>query len=205
MKRLIKFAKPRRSRKSIILTMKYTLKIKETDADKIKKIREMFISWMRDKFSTWDDTVLQYFLYDTHTEQNDKDDRLELEGHLDKILQDEEDIYKPIVITMKYVLDIHEDNDEENKRIGKKFIAWMRDKFSKWNQTILDYCFYDNNLKYEEDKEDLVLTSHLNTILKDDCTHMENREIEEMNLNNDNKDTSSSESTATPEISEDAV
>ena len=42
----------------------------------------------------------------------------------------------------------------------------------------------------------------LNTILKDDCTHMENREIEEMNLNNDNKDTSSSESTATPEISE---
>ena len=125
MKRLIKFAKPRRSRKSIILTMKYTLKIKETDADKIKKIREMFISWMRDKFSTWDDTVLQYFLYDTHTEQNDKDDRLELEGHLDKILQDEEDIYKPIVITMKYVLDIHEDNDEENKRIGKKFIAWM--------------------------------------------------------------------------------
>ena len=206
MKRLIKLvAKPRRSRKSIILTMKYTLKINETDTEQIKKIREMFISWMRDKFSAWDDTILQYFLYDTHTEQNDTDDRLELEGHLDKILQDDEDLYKPIVLTMKYVLDIHEDNDEENKRIGKKFIAWMRDKFSKWNQTILDYCFYDNNLKYEEDREDLVLTSHLNAILKDDCTHMENREIEEDNLNHENKDTSSSESTATPEISEDAV
>ena len=82
--RLIK-SKPRRGRKSIILTMKYTLDI---HSDKSDEIRDMFITWMRDKFSQWDDTILQYFLYDTHTEQNDADDRLELEGHLDKILKD---------------------------------------------------------------------------------------------------------------------
>ena len=64
----------------------------------------------------------------------------------------------------------------------------MRDKFSKWNKVILDYCFYDNNLKYEEDEDNLSLTCHLNHILKDDCTHMEDREIEEDNLLNYNKD-----------------
>ena len=107
--RLIK-SKPRRSRKSIILTMKYTLDI---HSDKSDEIRDMFITWMRDKFSQWDDTILQYFLYDTHTEQNDADDRLELEGHLDKIL--DEDFENKAIVTMKYVLDIHEDNDEENE------------------------------------------------------------------------------------------
>ena len=194
--RLIK-SKPRRGRKSIILTMKYTLDI---HSDKSDEIRDMFITWMRDKFSQWDDTILQYFLYDTHTEQNDADDRLELEGHLDKIL--DEDFENKAIVTMKYVLDIHEDNDEENKKIGKKFIAWMRDKFSKWNKVILAYCFYDNNLKYEEDEDNLSLTCHLNHILKDDCTHMEDREIEEDNLLNYNKDTSSSESTVEKEFKE---
>lgn len=107
---------------------------------------------------------------------------------------------KSIILTMKYVLDIHEDNDDEAKKIGKMFIAWMRDHFSNWDDTVLQYFLYDNNIQQNADNDRLYLEGHLDKILKDDCTHMEEREIEEYNLNNENKDTSSSESTVKPEI-----
>jgi hypothetical protein len=109
---------------------------------------------------------------------------------------------KSIILTMKYVLDIHEDNDDEAKRIGKMFIAWMRDKFSNWDDSVLEYFLYENNIEQNSDDDRLYLEGHLDKILKDDCTHMEDREIEEDNLLNYNKDTSSSESTAKPEIEE---
>ncbi len=109
---------------------------------------------------------------------------------------------KSIILTMKYVLDIHEDNDDEAKRIGKMFIAWMRDHFSNWDDTVLQYFLYENNIQQNAENDRLELEGHLDKILKDDCTHMEEREIEEDNLNNHNKDTSSSESTAEPEIKE---
>lgn len=109
---------------------------------------------------------------------------------------------KSIILTMKYVLDIHEDNDDEAKRIGKMFIAWMRDKFSNWDDSVLEYFLYENNIEQNSDDDRLYLEGHLDKILKDDCTHMEDREIEEDNLLNYNKDTSSSESTAKHEIEE---
>lgn len=109
---------------------------------------------------------------------------------------------KSIILTMKYVLDIHEDNDDEAKRIGKMFIAWMRDKFSNWDDSVLEYFLYENNIEQNSDDDRLYLEGHLDKILKDDCTHMEDREIEEDNLLNYNKDTSSSESTAKHEIDE---
>ena len=109
---------------------------------------------------------------------------------------------KSIILTMKYVLDIHEDNDDEAKRIGKMFVAWMRDKFSNWDDSILEYFLYENNIEQNPEDDRLYLEGHLDKILKDDCTHMEEREIEEHNLLNYNKDTSSSESTAKPEIEE---
>ena len=87
MKRLT--AKPRRTRKSIILTMKYTLYIHEEDNEEAKRIGKMFKAWMRDVFSNWDDSILQNFMYDCHIEQNEEDDRITLEGHMDKILKDD--------------------------------------------------------------------------------------------------------------------
>ena len=45
---------------------------------------------------------------------------------------------------MKYVLDLHEEDNEEAQRIGKIFKAWMRDKFSQWDDTILQY--FEQNL-----------------------------------------------------------
>ena len=54
---------------------------------------------------------------------------------------------KSIILTMKYVLDIHEDDNDEAQRIGKIFKAWMRDKFSDWDETILQYFLYDNNIR----------------------------------------------------------
>lgn len=87
MKRLV--AKPRRKRKSIIFTMKYCLDIHEDDPEESKRIGKLFIAWARDKFSNWDDTILQYFLYENGITQNSDDDRLMLEGHLDKIIKND--------------------------------------------------------------------------------------------------------------------
>lgn len=103
---------------------------------------------------------------------------------------------RSIILDMKYVLDIYEDDDEECKKIGKIFKAWMRDKFAKWDDTILQYFLYENNVLQNEEDDRLQLDSFLDKIIKDDCEHMEEREIEELNLNGYNKDTSSSESSA---------
>jgi len=103
---------------------------------------------------------------------------------------------------MKFVMDIHEDNKDEAKDIGKKYIAWMRDKFSNWNESILEYFLYENNIAQNTEDDRLELELHLDKIIKDDCTHSEDREIEEYNLNDDNKDTSSSESTVEREFKE---
>lgn len=102
---------------------------------------------------------------------------------------------KSIILTMKYVLDVHEDNDEEAKRIGKMFVSWMRDHFSDWDDAILQRFLYDNNIQQNAEDDRMELEGHLDKIIKDDCMHSEEREIEEMNLEGHNKDTSSSEST----------
>jgi len=86
MKRL---GKPRRKRKSIFLDMRYCLDIHEDDPEEAKKIGKLFKVWMRDKFSNWDDTILQHFLYDTDLVQNSEDDRFMLEGHLNRIVKDD--------------------------------------------------------------------------------------------------------------------
>ena len=109
---------------------------------------------------------------------------------------------KSVILTMKFVMDIHEDNKDEAKDIGKKYIAWMRDKFSNWNESILEYFLYENNIAQNTEDDRLELELHLDKIIKDDCTHSEDREIEEYNLNDDNKDTSSSESTVEREFKE---
>ncbi len=90
MSRLIKReGKPRRKRKSIILTMRYTLDIHEDDPDEAKVIGKLWTQWVRDRFSQWDEAVLQHFLYETGVEQNAKGDRLVLEGHLEKIVKND--------------------------------------------------------------------------------------------------------------------
>ena len=86
MKRL---AKPRRKRKSVIVTMKYCLDIFDDDVIECDKIGKMFRTWMRDHFSNWDESILQYFLYDNNIHQNYNDDRLALDSHLDKIIKDD--------------------------------------------------------------------------------------------------------------------
>lgn len=81
--------KPRRKRKSIIMTMRYTLDIHEDDPEEAKAIGKLFKTWMRDKFSQWDDTILQHFLYENNLVQNKDDDRFILDGHLEKIVKDD--------------------------------------------------------------------------------------------------------------------
>ena len=71
---------------------------------------------------------------------------------------------------MRYTLDIHEDDPDEAKNIGKAFKAWMRDKFSTWDDTVLQHFLYENNIVQNEDDDRLVLEGHLEKIVKDDCS-----------------------------------
>ena len=69
--------------------MRYTLDIYEDDPDEAKAIGKAYKQWMRDVFSQWDDSILQYFMYENQVVQNAKGDRLALEGHLEKIVKDD--------------------------------------------------------------------------------------------------------------------
>ena len=84
----------------------------------------------------------------------------------------------------------------------KAFVIELKQSSFADSGKLFDRFIYENNIEQNSDDDRLYLEGHLDKILKDDCTHMEDREIEEDNLLNYNKDTSSSESTAKPEIEE---
>ena len=110
---------------------------------------------------------------------------------------------------MKYCLDIHEDDPIETDRIGKLFRTWMRDHFSNWDQSILQYFLYENNIKQNSAGDRLVLEGHLDKIIKDDTLHSKedlqiiNKEIDKDEIDYSYKDTSSSESMRRNDLLED--
>ena len=116
---------------------------------------------------------------------------------------------KSIILTMKYVLDIHEDDPIETDKIGKLFRTWMRDHFSNWDQSILQYFLYENNIKQNATNDRVLLEGHLDKIIKDDTLHSKedldkmNEEIDSDSIDYSYKDTSSSESTRRPDLLED--
>ena len=115
---------------------------------------------------------------------------------------------KSIILTMKYVLDIHEDDPIETDKIGKLFRTWMRDHFSNWDQSILQYFLYENNIKQNATNDRVLLEGHLDKIIKDDTLHSKedldkmNEEIDNDSIDYSYKDTSSSESTRRPDLLE---
>ncbi len=115
---------------------------------------------------------------------------------------------KSIILTMKYCLDIHEDDPVETDEIGKKFRTWMRDHFSNWDQSILQYFLYENNIKQNPEGDRILLEGHLDKILKDDTIHSKeelkniNDEIDSDEIDFSYKDTSSSESERRPDLLE---
>lgn len=115
---------------------------------------------------------------------------------------------KSIILTMKYCLDIHEDDPTITDEIGKKFRTWMRDHFSNWDQSILQYFLYENNIQQNAEGDRILLEGHLDKIVKDDTIHSKeelqniNDEIDSDEIDWSFKDTSSSESERRPDLLE---
>lgn len=114
-KRLIKkIAKPRTKKKEIVLTTKFTFEVFNDNEDEAKEDVKRFKEWMKDQFTQWDSSILQYFLYAYGLQQNAEDEKYKLEVHIDKIVKDESSTVGEITEFMKDVKeDIIEEGNEE--------------------------------------------------------------------------------------------
>lgn len=112
-KRLIqKIAKPRTKKKEIVMTVKFTFEVFNDNEDEAKEDVKRFKEWMKDQFTEWDSSVLQYFLYAYGLQQDANDERYMLDVHIDKIIRDESATVGEITDFMK---DIKDDLIEEGK------------------------------------------------------------------------------------------
>jgi hypothetical protein len=89
MSRLKKLAKPRTKKKEVVLTVKYTFEVFGDNEDETKIDCKRFKQWMKDHYTQWDSSILQYFLYAYNLMQDPDDAKYKLEFHIDKILKDD--------------------------------------------------------------------------------------------------------------------
>lgn len=89
MKRLKKVSKPRAKKKETVLTVKFTFEAFNDNEDEAKLDCKNFKEWMNGHFPSWNESILQYFLYAYSLTQNDDNSKYKLEAHIDKIIKDE--------------------------------------------------------------------------------------------------------------------
>lgn len=109
-----KIAKPRTKKKEIVMTVKFTFEAFNDNEDEAKEDVKRFKNWMKDQFTEWDNSILQYFLYAYGLQQGAGDEKYKLEQHIDKIIKDESSTVEEITEFMKDVKeDIIEEGNEE--------------------------------------------------------------------------------------------
>jgi hypothetical protein len=114
-KRLIKkIATPRTKKKEIVMTVKFTFEVANDNEDEAKEDVKRFKDWMKDQFTQWDNSMLQYFLYAYGLQQDPNNEKYKLEQHIDKIIRDESATVGEITDFMKDVKEevIDEGNEE---------------------------------------------------------------------------------------------
>lgn len=88
-KRLIKkLAKPRTKKKEIVMSVKFCFEVFNDNEDEAKEDVKRFKQWMKDQFTEWDNSILQYFLY-AYGLEDTADEKYKLDVHIDKIVKDE--------------------------------------------------------------------------------------------------------------------
>jgi hypothetical protein len=111
MSRLIKQAKPRTKKKEIQMTVKFVFEVFNDNEDEAKLDVKRFKQWMKDKFTEWDASVLEYFLYGYNLLQED-DSKYALDIHIDKILKDDSATLDERIREQKIFDQESEDNEE---------------------------------------------------------------------------------------------
>jgi hypothetical protein len=92
---------------------------------------------------------------------------------------------KETVLTMKFSFDVTEDNENEAKDACRRFKHWMNDYFSQWNDSILQYFLYANKLAQDPDDAKYRLEVHLDKVVKDDSSTIDQRNFFDFHLEND--------------------
>lgn len=93
MSRLKKIAdRPRENRKKVSYDLTLSLEVDNSDGtaeDDLKK----FKSWVTNKFTQWDKSILEYFLYEYGMIQNPDDDKYFLDFKIENLIDDDTDIH----------------------------------------------------------------------------------------------------------------
>ena len=111
MSRLKKIAKPRTKKKEVVLTIKINFETRNDNSDEAKADCIKFKNWVKDQFTEWDDSMLQYFLYAYNLIQN-PEDKYFLDIHIDKIIKDESSTMEEQEEFINEVEEIEESKDK---------------------------------------------------------------------------------------------
>lgn len=89
MKRLIKTSsRPRENRKSVQYLLSLQLDVDNSCGDAINKL-ELFKKWVTTCFTHWDESILQYYLYNYNLLQDSEEDKYFLDFRIESILKDD--------------------------------------------------------------------------------------------------------------------
>ncbi len=111
MRRLRKIAdRPRENRKKVTYMLKIGLEVDNGDGDAIDNLK-LFKDWITNKFTQWDKSILEYFLYEYGLMQSSEDDKYYLDFRIEKLLDD--DTEKDISISDLNILNDEHENSEE--------------------------------------------------------------------------------------------
>lgn len=112
-KRLIqKIAKPRTKKKEAIIEVRFTFECFNDNPEEAKADVKRFKDWLKNQFTEWDDSILQYFLYAYGLQQDANDEKYKLDVHISSIIKDESATVGEITDFMK---DVKDDLVEEGK------------------------------------------------------------------------------------------
>lgn len=82
--------RPRENRKKVSFELKLSLEVDNSDGsarDDLKRFKE----WVTNKFTKWDKSILEYFLYEYGMMQDSTDDKYYLDFRIENLLDDDTD------------------------------------------------------------------------------------------------------------------
>lgn len=95
MSRLKKIAdRPRENRKKVSYLLEIALEVDNSDGKALEDLN-LFKEWMNNKFTKWDKSILEYYLYEYGLLQNPDSDKYYLDFRIKELMEDDTlDSYK---------------------------------------------------------------------------------------------------------------
>lgn len=82
---------------------------------------------------------------------------------------------KELKLTVKFVFEVFNDDENDAKGDIKLFRNWMAKEFPKWNDSILQHFLYQNNLSQTVSSPKYLLAVNVDKIIKDESSIKDER------------------------------